>query len=191
MEALATGDALFTFGLDLVVRSWNNGAAALTGVPESEAVGRTCWEVLGARAADGALLCHAGCCTARHAAEGWPVKSATVSVRGREGRRRVTLATVVSGHGDQRTLAHLLVPVPEAAPAPSEARAVPTRTFTLTTRQREVLALLGSGRTATQIARELGISIATARNHLHAIRTELSCSSQVEAAAIARQAGLV
>ena len=48
MGAFRSGDALMTFGPDLRVESWNEAMERFTGVPAAEAVGRLCWEVLGA-----------------------------------------------------------------------------------------------------------------------------------------------
>jgi DNA-binding NarL/FixJ family response regulator len=59
----------------------------------------------------------------------------------------------------------------------------------LTTREREVLRELMRGRVAKQIARELVVSLATVRSHIHSILAKLDVCSQVEAIAIAHRAG--
>lgn len=61
----------------------------------------------------------------------------------------------------------------------------------LTSREHEVLALLGEGHRAGQIAAELGVSIATVRNHIRAILHKLGCHSQLEAVAESRRRGLL
>ena len=62
---------------------------------------------------------------------------------------------------------------------------------TLTAREGEVLALLGEGCRADQIAARLGVSIATVRNHIRAILRKLECHSQLEAVAESRRRGLL
>ena len=61
----------------------------------------------------------------------------------------------------------------------------------LTPRQREVLGLLASGKTAGEIGRELFLSQATVRNHIRALLQALGAHSQLEALARAREAGLL
>lgn len=56
----------------------------------------------------------------------------------------------------------------------------------LTRREVEVLAFLERGLTNRELARRLGISPATVKNHVHAILTKLDVSSRAEAAAWAR-----
>jgi PAS domain S-box-containing protein len=61
----------------------------------------------------------------------------------------------------------------------------------LTPRQREVLRLLGDGRTTGKIASELGIAEETARNHIKAVLRALEASSRLEAVVAARHHGLL
>jgi DNA-binding NarL/FixJ family response regulator len=61
----------------------------------------------------------------------------------------------------------------------------------LTTREREVLERISSGRTNADIARELFVSVNTVRNHVQSVLTKLGAHSKLEAAAIAVREGLV
>jgi PAS domain S-box-containing protein len=61
----------------------------------------------------------------------------------------------------------------------------------LTPRQAEVLRLLEHGRSTTQIADELHLSIETVRNHIRALLRALGVHSRLEAVAVARQEHLV
>lgn len=54
------------------------------------------------------------------------------------------------------------------------------RDTTLSEREREILALVGAGRTDRQIAAELYISIATVRSHLDRIRDKTGCRRRPE-----------
>jgi DNA-binding CsgD family transcriptional regulator len=70
-------------------------------------------------------------------------------------------------------------------------RPVPTAPVELTPRQRDVLRLLGEGRSTTRIAAELGIAEETARNHIKAVLRSLGARSRLEAVVAAHQRGLL
>jgi DNA-binding CsgD family transcriptional regulator len=76
----------------------------------------------------------------------------------------------------------------EALPAEPEAVEVP---FSLTDREREVLALVAAGRSNGQIATALFISPKTASVHVSNILAKLGVGGRVEAAAVAHRLGLV
>jgi DNA-binding NarL/FixJ family response regulator len=61
----------------------------------------------------------------------------------------------------------------------------------LTAREREVLALLAEGESNQAIARKLGISLATVRNHVQSVIAKLGAHSKLEAVAAGVRAGIV
>ncbi|MEV1295542.1 response regulator transcription factor [Pseudonocardia sp. NPDC049635] len=65
------------------------------------------------------------------------------------------------------------------------------RLAVLTRREREVLTLVGAGRTNGEIASELVISPATARTHVGRLLTKLDARDRVQLVVIAHEAGLV
>ncbi|WP_129840200.1 response regulator transcription factor [Streptomyces sp. RFCAC02] len=75
---------------------------------------------------------------------------------------------------------------PEAAPGPAP-RAVPH----LTEREREVLTLVGLGRSNAEIARELVISVATAKSHVARLFSKLDARDRVHLVIIAYELRLV
>jgi DNA-binding CsgD family transcriptional regulator len=178
----ASGDALFAFDADLTIVSWNRAAEELTGVSADEAIGRRCWELLGGHDEQGNLVCHPGCSTARLAREGWPVPCLGLLIRAGKGKRRVDVSTVAVHEADRSLFLHVVVP--RCEPSPGSNRS-------LTARQQEVLRLLAEGVPAKVIAVRLGVSEATVRNHIRAIRTALETHSQLAAIAKARQLGLI
>jgi len=74
-----------------------------------------------------------------------------------------------------------------AAPAPVE----PPGLGDLTQRERDVLVCLGEGLSNQQIARRLGVGEATAKTHVSRVLTKLDLRSRVQAAVLAKDAGLV
>lgn len=180
-EHFRSGDGLVAFGDDMVVRSWNEAAERLTGIRAADAVGKTCWELLGAVDDGGQLLCHAGCAGFRHAREGRPGPTRLVSIRTAGGRRRVAMSTVAA----RGEYLHVL------APAENGHEDVQIVDGVLTARQREVLELLAAGTPAKVVATRLGIAEVTVRNHIRAILLELGCHSQLEAVAVARRRRLL
>jgi DNA-binding NarL/FixJ family response regulator len=61
----------------------------------------------------------------------------------------------------------------------------------LSPRQHEVLSLLAEGVSAQAIARRLGLSESTVRNHIRDLLRRLDCHSQLQAVARAREQHLL
>ncbi len=76
-----------------------------------------------------------------------------------------------------------------AIPGPRTPDAGPDLTG-LTAREREVLAALGRGLSNAHLAAHFGISEATAKTHVSRVLAKLGCTSRVQAAIVAREAGL-
>jgi len=73
-----------------------------------------------------------------------------------------------------------------AAPAPA-----PPGLDDLTQREHDVLVCLGEGLSNQQIARRLGVGEATVKTHVSRVLTKLDLRSRVQAAVLAKDAGLV
>jgi DNA-binding CsgD family transcriptional regulator len=71
----------------------------------------------------------------------------------------------------------------------AEAATDPLARFGLTTREREVLALVAAGRSNREIADALYISVKTASVHVTNILRKLGVTNRVQAAAIAHRSG--
>jgi DNA-binding NarL/FixJ family response regulator len=81
----------------------------------------------------------------------------------------------------------LMTAFASAAPAPTR----PAGLDDLTQRERDVLACLGEGLSNQQIARRLGVGEATVKTHVSRVLTKLDLRSRVQAAVLAKDAGLV
>jgi DNA-binding NarL/FixJ family response regulator len=75
--------------------------------------------------------------------------------------------------------------------ASSPAPVVPPALSDLTQREQEVLVCLGEGLSNQQIARRLGVGEATVKTHVSRVLTKLDLRSRVQAAVLAKDAGLV
>ncbi|MER6392830.1 response regulator [Streptomyces sp. NPDC059382] len=75
---------------------------------------------------------------------------------------------------------------PESAPVRS-----PRPVEGITEREREVLTLVGRGRSNTEIAQDLFITVATAKSHVSRLLTKLDARDRVQLVIIAYEAGLV
>jgi DNA-binding NarL/FixJ family response regulator len=82
----------------------------------------------------------------------------------------------------------LLTAFVAAEPAP--ASTAPPALGRLTGREREILAALGRGLSNADLAVSLGISEATAKTHVSRVLAKLGCTSRVQAAILAKEAGL-
>jgi PAS domain S-box-containing protein len=185
-----SGDALFAFDGDMTILSWNRAAEELTGIPQADAVGKQCWDVVGGVDEHGSLVCHPGCSGARLAGEGWPVRCQQLTMRtGTGGRKHVWVSTIAVKNGDGPVYIHVLRNEHDAAPI--EARPSSGRPVHLTNRQLEVLTLIDEGLSAKAISSRLEISEPTVRNHIRSILLELGCHSQLEALAVARRRGMI
>jgi DNA-binding NarL/FixJ family response regulator len=75
--------------------------------------------------------------------------------------------------------------------ARGDADALPSRISSLTPREREVFQLLALGRSNKDVARELGMSLGTAKKHRENLQRKLDCHSAAELARLAIREGLL
>jgi DNA-binding NarL/FixJ family response regulator len=87
--------------------------------------------------------------------------------------------------GVTRRLIEEFVKTPDADAAP------PPELASLTEREREVLALIGRGRSNQEIARELYLSMATVKTHVNRLFAKLGLRDRAQAVVVAYESGLV
>ncbi|WP_129669581.1 response regulator transcription factor [Phytoactinopolyspora endophytica] len=98
---------------------------------------------------------------------------------------------VVAPEVTRRVLAALASPGTDEHDDGSDQARAADRLTELTARERDVLAALGAGLSNQEIAAKLVITEATAKTHVSRILTKLGCSSRVQAAILAREAGVI
>lgn len=187
VDAIVCSEPLLVVDADTRVVHMNLAAEALLGRSAAEVLGKTCQEVLHARTANGRATCGAGCRQTRSSRHGWPVPPMHLTIDTADGSRPVTVSTLVLVGRDGPLLCRVLRE--HVTPPPGDASSAGQAT--LTPRQLEVLGLLSAGVSARGVARRLGVTEATARNHIRAILVELRAHSQLEAVARARELRLV
>jgi PAS domain S-box-containing protein len=205
-----TSDAAFTVNDQCEICSWNKAAERLFGYSKAEVLQKSCQGLLQGRGALGTQVYGDNCsirdCAARHLG----IPNFDLEVKTRSGRRKwVSVSTLV--YENSRNHGHLivqlahdmteqkkneellrkmtqisrqLVSVPDVA-------ARPAPVSPLSEHEREILQLFSVGKNSTEIARKLGITLQTLRNHLHHINQKLHTHNRLEAVTHAMQRKLV
>jgi DNA-binding CsgD family transcriptional regulator len=194
LDVLTIAEPAFAANGDHRIVAWNDAAERLLGIAAGDVIGARCSDALEARS--GALC--ANCEVCPEALARAPRQEMTVAPLGRPERQARMTALTAHTAGGQTRIVHLLraapspvqeAPRPPAVPAASDSR-LPRPTL-LTTREYEVLRLLGAGHSTDQIAGELSITRVTARNHVNKVLDKLGASSRLQAVVIASQLRLI
>ena len=204
--------AAFAVGQDHRISFWNRGAERLFGLSDSEALGRSCHDIVRGRDTFGNRFCYENCALMATARTEDAVAACEVRVPGRLGAtvrsqdRLLSLTTLrVRGRSTSSfTLVHVARPLAHERQGARSAGRVATERrperFSpvpadgappLTRREREVLRWVALGMQNKQVARALGISLATVRNHVHSILDKLGVHSKLEAVCLAFRHGWV
>lgn len=183
------------------VVSWSAGAERLLGYGGNEVVGRPWLEVLDGRDVFGNLLCCKGCWLREMWSRGEPVRRFEMDARRADGHRlRLAVEAEPSGDGGAAGWVYRLAPDQRRgerrrAPAPAEllpaASDPPVSILPLTHRELEVLRLLDQGAETPAIARELGISRTTVRNHIQHLLAKLGAHNRLQVVSLAHRHGLL
>jgi len=201
LDLLAAGDpaAFATDSRERVV-FWNRGATTLLGRRREEALGRHCYEVVCGRDVFGNRLCYANCAVSAMARAEEPISAFEMRVPsarpgGEPPRLHVTILRVPGPRPDLFTLVHVLQPIDLAARtlrSVEGTRALASQaTPPLTPRETEVLQLVAAGLQNKEVAQELGLSLATVRNHVHNSLVKLDVHSKLEMISLAFRKGWV
>ncbi len=209
LTRVLTADAVFVVDPEYRLAHWDARSESLTGFLAEEMVGKPCYEALSGEGQDGTpfgIHAHSAVRLARagrpypgydarvftrSGGERW-IAVSSLAVETEEGPYVICLMRDAQEAHETLEMARHLIRLSRHEHAPEggagrERRDGPV----LTPRQREVLGLLASGKTAGEIGLELFLSQATVRNHIRALLQALGAHSQLEALARAREAGLL
>lgn len=207
-----TADAAYAVTESGEICSWNRAAERLFGYPANEVVGRNIDDVLKARDALETDALSGGREAATRRWDGasggipnfdlevrtrsgdriWVSVSTLVFDNRRMGRRLfVRLAHEIAQRRRNEELLNRMVDVARqvVALADDSSRHAPVEP--LSEQERRILKLFAEGGNSATIARRLGISAQTLRNHLHRINRKLRTHNRLEAVTHAQRRGLI
>jgi DNA-binding CsgD family transcriptional regulator len=163
---------------------WNAAAERLLGPAASVAIGRRCHEVIAARDLFGNLICYENCPVQAMARQGErirPFEWTAYPAAEASGRAARVSVSKVRVHRNGYALVHVL----HAKSSAHETRAMGIAGRAgLSARESQVFVAVARGLRTREIAAELGIALATARNHVQKVIEKLGVRSKLEAVAL-------
>ena len=195
-ERYSTCETAYAVDRNGKIIAWNQAAEKNLGFVESEALGKSCWELLSGQDIFGNRLCCEGCPIRASAFINEPINRFQIYFRTASNQRKhfaVSTLMLFDAPGEDIFI-HLCTPIPEtgntktAIENPSRLDYQHER---LTSRETEILAQLHKGKSIEDIADSLTISPCTVRNHVQHILSKLQVHSRYEAVAIGRKLMLI
>lgn len=196
-----TADGAFVVDYSLKISAWNRAATDLFGFTPSEVIGLPCHAAIGGRDDGGSLFCKQGCEPLRCAQENGLCPNYNICTRTKAGQLlwlNVTIVVIPPSLGTIGHLVHIFRPIDRQKRLEEFVRQTisegtklsangllsaepPSPALPLSSRELEVLRLLGSGARMKEIAHTLCISLATVRTHSQNILGKLGVHSKLEA----------
>lgn len=205
-----TADASFVVTIEGEICFWNSAAERLFGYKPDEVLNQTCYGVLQGEGALGTIVCNGECSVQHCAAHGRPIPAFDLEVKTRSGQRIwVNISTIVfeDSRLHRRLIAHLAHDITERKQVEQAfARMVDLSKEvisvgdghpglapieSLSEQEQRILKLFADARNSGQVAKDLGITLPTLRNHLHAINQKLRTHNRLEAVLHAMKRGLI
>ncbi len=210
----ASCDGVYAVDSNQHITYWSPSAERIMGFKESEALGRLCYEFMVGEDYDGQPFCRHDCPTIVAARRGRGVPAYDIGSKTKSGAGIwVSMSIVPGGAGTSATAIHLFRDVTERRRSESLARETlaavrgflenspdagdtvtkpfPAPAPTLSPREVEVLRRLAQGDSTAELAANLGICMATARNHLDRVMRKLGVHSRLQAVVRATKLGIV
>lgn len=205
-----TADASFAVSESGEICFWNRAAEALFGYSAQEVVGKTCSAVLHGTGVLGTDVCHERCAALQCRNEVKLVPNFDLNVTTQSGERVWVNISSIS-HVNRRTGKALLIHLARDISAQKKREEVFRRMAAaakevsdledaitgaapvspLSAQELEILRMFAVGSSAQRIAKKLGISPQTLRNHLHHINQKLRTHNRLEAVTHAQQRHLI
>ncbi len=205
-----TADAVFAVSEEGEVRFWSKSAARLFGYSESEAKGKTCFELFHGIGALGTHVCHESCSIFECAGHATEIPNFDLYVTTKSGERMwINMSTIIfhKQRTAQRLVVHLARDISKQMRQEEIVQQVRTLSkelvsvgekmgkgapvSPLSAQEIEILKMFAAGSSPSRIAKKLRISSQTLRNHLHHINQKLRTHSRLEAVTHAMQRKLI
>ena len=209
------GDAAFAVDPRGVVCYWSEAAERLLGFSRESVLSRPCEEILVGKDDHGCAVCGPDCAVLEIARKTRPVTAFDLHAATASGQRKwlsVSILVARMRRGPSPLTVHLLRDIDRRKKAERLSREIVARLselsgqqavahlgnglpdqplVSLTPREISALSLLSQGRSTRQMAGELDITLATARNHVQRALRKLRCHSRLEAVLRATRLGLI
>lgn len=198
-----SADGVFAVDANQRIVFWSQAAQELLGRTSREVLGKYCYEVVLGTDYEGHPFCRRACPAIRAARLGRAVPNYDIACHrnGGEVWLNVSIVPVTGANGDakaihmirdvsqrrqserlaQATIETVKQFISETPGAESESGPYPVPDPSLTAREIEVLRLLADGLGTSAMARRLGLSHATVRNHVQRVLAKLGAHSRLEA----------
>jgi PAS domain S-box-containing protein len=196
-----TADAAFTVDEEGAIRSWNASAEKLFGYSSAEVLRKRCHDVMKGRCGPSPAVCLVNGCgmpafdmevRGPSGRRIWVNVSTLVYHDARRGRRLIVhLARDITGRKRGEELVRKVVDLTRQLTAVAESAERSAPTAQLSEQERRILRSFSKGGNSAEIARELGISLQTLRNHLHRINQKLGTRNRLEAVMTAIERSLI
>ena len=205
-----TSDAAFAVTDLCEICSWNKGAERIFGYSAADAIKQNCQDLLQARGVLGIQPWGDNCSVRDCAAKNLDIPDFDLEVKTRSGRRIwvnvstllfensrthrrliVHFARDITVRKKNEELLHKMMNISRQLASLPDVAIRPTPISPLSEHEKSILQLFSSGKNAAQIARTLGITPQTLRNHLHHINQKLRTHNRLEAVTHATQRKLL
>ncbi|HSP56139.1 MAG TPA: LuxR C-terminal-related transcriptional regulator [Dehalococcoidia bacterium] len=210
----ASCDGVYAVDSNQRITYWSPSAERIMGFQESEVLGRLCYEFMMGEDYDGYPFCRRDCPTIVAARRGQGVPAYDIGSKTNFGAGIwVSMSIVPGGAKSSAAAIHLFRDITERRRSESLARQTlaavrgfldsspdagdnvtkpfPAPVPMLSPREVEVLRRLSQGDSTAELAGNLGISMATARNHLDRVMRKLGVHSRLQAVVRATRLGIV
>lgn len=195
-----TADAAFVVTPEGEICFWNTAAEQLFGYSAADVLNKTCYSILKGEDTLGTVVCVGECSLQHCAAHGRPIPSFDLEVTTRSGQRIwVSISTIVfeDSRLHRQLIAHLardissrkqvelaflkMIDLSKEVISVGDRQSGLAPIDLLSEQETRILKLFANAKNSKQVAQELGITLPTLRNHLHAINQKLRTHNRLEA----------